>query len=187
MATALGTLLAANLRSNKIMTKTHALFHELDDLVAAVCAEDAVPGAAVGVHLTGDDYVVTTGVTSIEAPVPVDEHTLFQVGSTTKTVTGTVVMSLIEQGLLALDAPVSDYLPELRLADEKATAVVTVRHLMTHSGGFLGDVYEGESWGDDALAAWAGTLATAPQIFSPGEAFSYSNAGFLLLGRLVEV
>ncbi|MEV4893177.1 serine hydrolase domain-containing protein [Nonomuraea sp. NPDC055795] len=146
-----------------------------------------VPGAAVGVLFDGAEHVLTTGVTSVDAPAPVTADTLFQIGSTTKTVTATVIMHLIEEGRLDLDGRVRKYLPEFRLADESAAREVTIRHLLTHTGGFLGDIDDGESWGDDALAEAIKVYERLPQLFAPGTLASYSNAGFRLLGRVIEV
>jgi CubicO group peptidase (beta-lactamase class C family) len=66
----------------------------------------AVPGVAAGVYHAGRESYAFHGVTSIENPLPVDERTLFQIGSTTKTYTATVLLRLVEQGRVELDAPV---------------------------------------------------------------------------------
>ncbi|MEU1735585.1 serine hydrolase domain-containing protein [Streptosporangium sp. NPDC020145] len=159
----------------------------LRDLLDSQAKALQVPGAAVGVIVDGTEHVLTTGVASVDAPAPVTGDTLFQIGSTTKTVTATAIMHLVEQGLLDLDGRVRRYLPDLRLADEEAAEELTVRHLLTHTGGFLGDVDDGDSWGADALAASITTYDQLPQLFAPGRLASYSNAGFRLLGRIVEV
>ncbi|GII91620.1 serine hydrolase domain-containing protein [Sinosporangium siamense] len=163
---------------------------DLDDLRNLIEDEAkslGIPGAAVGVIADGEEHVLTTGVTNVASPAPVTEDTLFQIGSTTKTVTATAVMHLVERGLVVLDRPVRDYLPDLRLADEAAARVVTVRHLLTHTGGFRGDVDDSGSWGEDALARAVATFHDLPQLFAPGTTSSYSNAGMRILGRLVEV
>src|SRR3954453_10178421 len=84
-----------------------------------------IPGCAIGVLDGGDENVRGLGVTSVEHPLEVDGDTLFQTGSITKTFTGTVVMRLVEEGRLDLDAPVRAYVPELRLQDEDVAARVT--------------------------------------------------------------
>ncbi|YCK35224.1 serine hydrolase domain-containing protein [Actinomadura sp. ATCC 39365] len=146
-----------------------------------------VPGAAVGVLFDGADHVLTTGVTSVDAPAPVTGDTLFQIGSTTKTITATAIMHLVERGRLDLDGRVRQYLPGFRLADERAADELTIRHLLTHTGGFLGDIDDGESWDTGALAASIGTYDQLPQLFPPDALASYNNAGFRLLGRVIEV
>jgi CubicO group peptidase (beta-lactamase class C family) len=117
----------------------------------------------------------------------VTPETLFQIGSTTKTLTGTAIMALVERGMLDLDEPVRTYLPDLRLSDEEVARTVTTRHLLTHVGGWVGDVFEDTGGGDDALEKIVERLADAPQLTPLGEVFSYNNSAFYLAGRVVEV
>lgn len=147
-----------------------------------------VPGVAVGVLHDGQEHVAGFGVTNVDHPLPVDGDTLFQIGSTTKTVTGTVAMRLIEMGTLDLDVPVRTYLPGLRLGSEDVAARVTLRHLFTHTAGWVGDYFDdGPHMGDDALARIVGTMATLPQQTPLGALWSYNNSGFYLAGRVIEV
>lgn len=145
-----------------------------------------VPGVAVGIVLGDREWTAGSGFTSVEHSVPVDVDTLFQIGSTTKTMTATVAMRLVEQGLLELDAPVRRYLPDFRLANEIVARRVTLRHLLTHTGGWEGDVFDDTGEGDDALARYVALLAELPQIAPLGFAFSYCNSGFAVLGRVIE-
>jgi CubicO group peptidase (beta-lactamase class C family) len=146
-----------------------------------------VPGAAIGIEHDGAQAVAGLGVTSIENPVEVDSNTLFQIGSITKTVTGTIAMQLVEQGELDLDAPVHRYLPALRLADADVAARVTMRHLLTHTGGWFGDHFADPSRGDDALQRIVDEVAGLPQLAPLGEIWSYCNSGFYVAGRVLEV
>jgi CubicO group peptidase (beta-lactamase class C family) len=159
---------------------------ELADLVRDRAAALGVPGAAVGLVWEGREHHVTTGVASVDAPAPVTPDTEFMIGSTTKTVTATALMSLVERGDVSLDDPVTAHLPDLALADPAAAEVLTLRHLLTHTGGFEGDVEDDERWGETALADSVATFASLPQHTAPGTAFSYSNAGLRLAGRLLE-
>jgi CubicO group peptidase (beta-lactamase class C family) len=146
-----------------------------------------VPGVAVGVLHEGREHVAGFGVTNVEHPLPVDGDTLFQIGSTTKTVTATAALRLVEGGQLDLDAPVRTYLPELRLAEEGVAARVTPRHLFSHTAGWLGDYFDDLGNGDDALARIVDTMAELPQLTPLGAVWSYNNAGFYLAGRVIEV
>src|SRR5690349_22145886 len=110
-------------------------FRQLCDYVAVWMAEHGVPGVAVGVLRDGREYTGGFGITNVEAPVPVDANTLFQIGSITKTFTATVAMRLVEAGKLDIDAPIRRYLPDLKLRDETATARATLRHVFSHTGG----------------------------------------------------
>ena len=84
---------------------------ELQEKVRDVASTLEVPGVAVGVYHDGEEHYAFHGVTSIENPLPVDEHTLFQFGSTGKTFTATAIMRLVEQGKVDLDAPVAHLRP----------------------------------------------------------------------------
>jgi len=146
----------------------------------------AVPGVAVGLLHEGHEHVAGFGVTNVDHPSPVASNTLFQIGSTTKTVTATTVMRLVEEGKLDLDTPVRAYLPDLRLADETVAAGVTLRHLLTHTGGWTGDHFADKGRGEDALARIVASMAAVPQLTPLGEIWSYNNAGFYIAGRVIE-
>ena len=160
---------------------------ELQAFLDESARELGVPGAVIGIVDGDEEHVLTTGVAAVDTGAAVTEQTLFQIGSTSKTFTGTVAMHLIENGLLALDTRVIDVLPDLRLADEAARQSLRIDHLLTHSGGFLGDADEVPGWGDDALARSIAAYVSLPQFFAPGTIASYSNAGMRLLGRVIEV
>jgi CubicO group peptidase (beta-lactamase class C family) len=162
-------------------------FSEVGDQVRALMAEANVPGAAVGLYCQGWTAAAGFGITSVEHPLLVTADTLFQVGSITKTFTATMTMRLVEKGLLELDIPIRKYLPDFRVADPTAGRQVTVRHLLTHTADWAGDVFEDTGEGDDALARYAAFLAEVEQLAPLGTTFSYNNAGFYLLGHLLEV
>lgn len=159
---------------------------DLQEFLDTTAAELGVPGAVVGVVDGDREIIATTGVVALDTGAAVTPRTLFQIGSTSKTFTGTVAMNLVENGMLDLDTRVLDVLPEFRLADEDALATLRIRHLLTHSGGFLGDADEQPGWDDDALARNVASFAELPQYFAPGTIASYSNAGIRLLGRVIE-
>lgn len=147
-----------------------------------------IPGAALGILADGREEHAELGVASVNTLTPVGPRTLFQIGSLTKTYTGTAVWRLIDEGTLALDAPVRSYIPDLRLGDEETAARVTVGNLLDHTAGWYGDdmSYTGE--GDDGIARYVDErFPQLPQLFPVGRFFSYNNAAFVLLGRLIEV
>lgn len=168
-------------------TKTDTLLAPLTAKVVEAMDRLQVPGVALGLLLDGQEHLAGLGVTNVEHPLPVDGDTLFQIGSTTKTLTATIIARLMEQGRLDLDTPVRTHVPELRLADEAVAARVTLRHLLTHSGGWDGDFFDDTGMGDDALARYVAGLAHLPQITPLGAAYSYNNSGFALAGRVIEV
>lgn len=154
--------------------------------VNELATELAVPGVAVGVIHEGEEHYGYAGVTSVENPLPVDESTLFQFGSTGKTYTATALMRLVEQGKVALDAPVRTYVPELQLKDDDVATRVTVLQLLNHTAGWEGDLMEDVGNGDDALAKYVARMAEIEQVSPLGATVSYNNASLSLAGRVIE-
>ncbi|MEY9846903.1 serine hydrolase domain-containing protein [Streptacidiphilus sp. MAP5-3] len=159
---------------------------QLTAFVEETAEKFAVPGLAVGVWADGREIHACHGVTSLENPLPVDGHTLFQIASISKSVTATALMRLAEQGRVDLEAPVRSYVPELALADEAATARITVMHLLNHTSGLDWNLVTDTGEGDDALAAFVARLAELPMVSEPGARASYSQGGYNLLGRVIE-
>jgi CubicO group peptidase (beta-lactamase class C family) len=158
----------------------------LQDIVTALATELEVPGVSVGVVHDGEEHFAYAGVTSVENPLPVDDSTLFQFGSTGKTYTATALVRLAEQGRVDLDAPVRTYVPELRLKDEDVASRVTVLQLLNHTAGWEGDLMEDMGNGDDSLEKYVERMATIEQVSPLGETVSYNNASLSLAGRVIE-
>ena len=130
------------------MIDKHVLDNITDDKFRPICEEVVneinrlpIPGAVIGVFHEDKEFIAPFGITSLEHPLPVTEDTLSQIGSITKTYLATAVMRLVETGKLELDKPIRTYLPGLKLADETVAARVTMRHLLTHTGGWVGDYF----------------------------------------------
>jgi CubicO group peptidase (beta-lactamase class C family) len=156
------------------------------DFVEASATEFGIPGVAVGVWADGRTLYACSGVTSVENPLPVDENTLFLLGSVTKTYTATALMRLVARGDVELDAPVRRYVPELALAQERTAAQVTVLNLLNHTAGLDWGLIVDTGEGDDALASYVAQMAELELIAPPGARASYSQAGYNLVGRIVE-
>jgi CubicO group peptidase (beta-lactamase class C family) len=146
-----------------------------------------IPGVSIGIYHNGKKYTAGFGVTSLENPLPVTADTLFQTGSISKTFTGTIFMRLIETGKIELDAPVRTYLPRFKMADQDVAEKVTIRHLLTHTGGWIGDYFNDYGNGNDALNKMVRAISKLEQVTPLGEIWSYNNAGFNIAGRVVEV
>lgn len=169
------------------MTGRRALDAELRAVVEAARKKHRVPGTAVGLLMDGRETTITSGVTSIDNPLEVNDHTLFMIGSTSKTFAATAVMALVEQGKVSLDDHVTKHLKDFRLSSKAATAALKVRHLLTHTGGWDGDVEGPGGWGDENLAKYVNSLRKQPQETPVGTVWSYNNTGFAVAGRIVEV
>ena len=169
------------------VTRAPSPVRELEARVRDGMAKYGIPGVAVGLFHHGTEYVRGFGVTDLDNPVPVDGDTVFRVASTTKTFTGTAVMRLVERGLLDLGRPVRSYLPGFHSSDAAASARVTVREVLDHSAGWLGDFFLDTGTGDDALAQYVAAMSSLPQLTAPGTVFAYNNAALAVAGRLIEV
>ncbi|MFI6603413.1 serine hydrolase domain-containing protein [Nonomuraea sp. NPDC050536] len=139
-----------------------------------------VPGAAIAVWSRGELHEAATGVLNRNTGVEATPDSVFQVGSTTKVWTAALVMQLVDEGLVELDKLVTDYLPGFPVR-----GAITVRHLLTHTGGFDGDLFEDTGRGDDCLDKFVAYLKDAGIVHEPGALFSYCNAGYAVLGALV--
>ncbi|MEU5099594.1 serine hydrolase domain-containing protein [Streptomyces sp. NPDC020996] len=158
---------------------------KLSEFVTAQATELGVPGVAAGVLLDGREICASHGVTSLSNPLPVDEKTLFPVASVSKTFTATALMRLVAEGRVDLDAPVRSYVPELKLADERAAAQITVLNLLNHTAGLDWNLID-DGEGDRSLTGLVAKLSRLPLIAPPGARASYSQAGYNLAGRIIE-
>jgi CubicO group peptidase (beta-lactamase class C family) len=147
----------------------------MQDLLEQWTRELGIPGAAVGVLDHGRLTTYDVGVTSLEHPLPVTPQTIFQIGSISKTFCATAALVLVDRGQLDLDAPVPTHLAD----------TVTMRHLLTHTVGWVGDYFGDTGQGDDALERFVAKLAKAPQLTPPGETFTYNNSAFNLAAHVV--
>jgi CubicO group peptidase (beta-lactamase class C family) len=155
---------------------------------------DSYETAGLAVAVVSDEEVVARGygVRDVRTGAPVTPQTMFHLASVSKPFVATAIVSLAMEGgdghaALDLDAPITDWVPEFTLADGRAAAV-TARTLLSHTSG-LPDLTE-YGWhepqlGDDALSELARSLSHWRLETDPGTTFSYSNAGFELLGLLL--
>ncbi|WP_328530509.1 beta-lactamase family protein [Nocardioides sp. NBC_00368] len=159
----------------------------LQDELPDLLKRRRVPAAAVGVFQDGQVVDHAAGILNLDTGVEATIDSLFQIGSITKLWTTDLVMQLVEEGSIGLGDEIIRHLPTFRVADEEATRTITVGQLLAHTAGFEGDIFTDHGPGDDAVERFVASMGDLPQIFAPGERFSYSNAGFAVLGRLVEV
>src|SRR5215207_10641301 len=104
-----------NLSASHIKDQT---FKKIARKIIAEMKRLKVPGVAIGISHRGQEYAEGFGITSVEHPLPVTADTLFQTGSISKTFTGTILMQLVEQGKVDLDAPATKYIKDLKLRDK---------------------------------------------------------------------
>jgi CubicO group peptidase (beta-lactamase class C family) len=163
------------------------MFKKIANKIVSEMKRLDVPGVAIGIWHKGREYADGFGVTSLEHPLPVTADTLFQTGSISKTFTGTIIMKLVEDGKVDLDTPVKKYIKDFKVQDPNVTEKVTVRHLLTHMGGWVGDYFNDFGNGDDALDKMVKDIARMPQVQPMGTIWSYNNTGFNVASRIIEV
>jgi CubicO group peptidase (beta-lactamase class C family) len=157
--------------------------HPLIDEIARQCATEMhLPGMQWGVVLDGE-LVLVGSVGAIT-----DHSTRYRIASMTKSFTAAAVLSLRDEGVLALDVPVGLYAPELKgIVGPDSSPPITLRHLLSMSSGLATD----DAWADRHLDATTDEMnriyADGPEFaFATGTNFEYSNLGFALIGRVVE-
>ncbi|HEX9388673.1 MAG TPA: serine hydrolase domain-containing protein, partial [Anaerolineales bacterium] len=121
---------------------------------------------------------------------PVTPQTPFFTGSTGKSFTALAVMQLVEAGKIELDAPVQTYLPGFRVADVKASEIITVRHLLNMDSGIPRSIGQEQianvDLSDSAIENNVQALAKIDLIAPPGQRYEYSNANYVMLGMLIQ-
>jgi D-alanyl-D-alanine carboxypeptidase len=174
-------------RNNKLMRSvlfvvllpSFAFADKADDFVLASMKKWNTPGISVAVIRDGKVVKLKGyGFANLEHKVKVTPETIFQSGSIGKQFTSALVMKLVEDGKIKLDDSIRKYLPDSPSTWEK----VTVRHLLSHTGG-LGDPYQKldmrKDYTEEEILKIEGEI---PLQFQPGEKWSYSNTGYHVLG-----
>jgi CubicO group peptidase (beta-lactamase class C family) len=152
---------------------------EIDRIVDDTVARAHVPGAAVAIVRDG---VVARrelrGVANLEHGAAVTPETAFQIASTTKIFTGTLVLQLVEDGAIRLDDPVSRWLPDA----PEAWAPITIAHLAAHTSG----IAEVDAPDDASLEEVYGLARAAPLAYAPGTRAAYGKTDLAVMALVLE-
>jgi len=149
--------------------------------------EKDVPGAALAVVLRGKlAFATGIGVKRAGTSDAVDEDSLFRVASMTKPIVAMGVMQQVEQGTIALDAPLKNYVPDFRRAAGYDPRKLLVKHLLSHSSGVPDEGPRRCSTDPAYLATWLASRATNPYWVPPGTLFNYSNPNFTLAAMALQ-
>ena len=164
---------------------------QLNTDIEKAMSDSGVVGATLSL-IDGDRVIVQRGYGYADRATKrkVTSDTLFHIGSVSKTFTATAVMQLVERGLVDLDAPLTRYVPELKLQPRYDNNVITVRSVLDHHSGIPGDVYNGlitvkrpdPGFVDFLLGALSGMPPERPV----DTEWAYNNSGYVLLQNLVE-
>ena len=157
----------------------------IDTFLQRQVKANRIPGLAVAI-VQGDRILFAKGYGEAAPGEPVTPQTQFYIGSVTKGFTALVIMQLVEQGKLELDAPVQKYLPWFQVADPEASSKITVRHLLNHTSGLGEGGDPNASAYTSSLEGQAHLLAYVRLTAPVGSQFQYYNQNYRLLGLLIE-
>lgn len=167
---------------------------------------DFLPGALLMVgNSEGVGFLETVGTQAKGSSTPIDEQTIFRIYSMTKPIVSVAIMTMVEDGIMNLDDPVSKFIPEfadLQIIDREsgdispAENVMTIENLLTHESGLiqaifspdsdLGKMYQSNLAGDLTAQELAARLGKLPVYFEPGTAWHYGHSTDVL-GAVLEV
>lgn len=153
------------------------------EILSGLARKHRVPGAQLAIHRDGATVAVEVGELKHEVGTRVTRDAAFPVGSISKTFTATVAMILVADGDLELDAPLGDHLTEL----DDRPARLTLRQVLSHTSGFASDAPSEELSSVSIQRYVLDHCRSNNLVFPAGAAFSYSNIGYVLAGRLIEV
>ena len=164
--------------------------YQLEQFIDTGMKETYTPGLALAIVQKQEVvYARGFGITSVEdGGLPVTPQTLFRIGSTTKPLTGTAIMQLVEAGRLDLDEPIKTYIDWFTLPDQRAANSITLRMLLSHTAGFPPEA-EHFGWRNpEGLEAFVRERVMHYRLVSPpGMILNYSNPGIALAGYVAEV
>ena len=165
-------------------------YAEIESFVQGEMAAQRVPGLALGIVEDGRVAYVRGFGKADDSGRAVTPQTPFIIGSVAKSFTALAIMQLVEANKIDLDAPVQRYLPWFRVADEKASAEITVRHLLNHTSGIstkTGRSYQGDGDTSDTALEQAVRKLKSAELSAPvGSKHQYSTINYSVLGLIVQ-
>ncbi|HEY9434978.1 MAG TPA: serine hydrolase [Blastocatellia bacterium] len=157
-----------------------------DEYIQVEMKKRSIPGLALVVIKNGEVVKLQGyGIANLEHDVSVIPETVFELASLTKQFTATAIMRLVEKGKVKLEDPIIQYLP----GSPSKWNGITIRHLLTHTGGMAAHGRGLASLPDKTFYLTAESFKSAtedPMSFKPGERHQYSDVGYFLLGMIIE-
>lgn len=166
------------------MTK---LLAQLPSYAESLIDKCDTPAVSIAIWHNNKLHQAAAGILNVNSGIEATVDSIFQIGSVSKVFTTSLVMQLVDEGRINLDKPVTAYLRDFHVADDRATQAITIRQLLNHSSGIPGDYVDPTQGQDHAIARYLDRMNLLSLDHPPGAQFSYSNAGFIVAGRLVEV
>lgn len=164
----------------------------LKTIMDSIITDTQVPGLVAGIWAPneGVSFVYTTGTSDLKINAPMDENMIFRIGSITKTFTVTVLLQLVDEGLIDLNDQLSDYLPDFPRAKEVSIEMLTnmrsgiYNYCESEDFGLIMLENPTHFWLPEDLIAIA---AEQPYYFDPGTGFHYSNTNTIIIGVIIEM
>jgi D-alanyl-D-alanine carboxypeptidase len=196
-ALALGTTGVASAASAAqgptIAGKTAAPYGDVRAILQRLTTTDGGPGALAEVRDARGRTVLTSGVADVATGAPVAADSRFRIGSMTKMFVATVVLQLVAEHKVDLDAPIDRYLPGVVWANGNDGRDITVRELLQHTSGLPDYVnyIDLQTIIDDPLTHYSpqqllNVALAHPPLFAPGTGWSYSSTDYVLAGLLIQ-
>ena len=147
-------------------------------------ARHGVVGASAAVFANGEIRTAAAGLANMSSGVEMTPETVMHIGSITKIFNTTLLMQMVDDGLVDLSVPVSSYLPELRLADPDHLARITVGMLVNHTSGIDGEMVPEQGHDEEIIEKAIPRFAGMGKIHEPGADTSYCNTATVIAGYL---
>ncbi|MGX7024372.1 serine hydrolase domain-containing protein [Vagococcus hydrophili] len=166
---------------------------DIQKLLDEACRVSKTPGASVVVRENGETSYYYSGYADLNSKTEVNEQTLFELASVSKSFTGLAILLLEEEGKLSLNDAIIDYLPDLRFklnGTEIDMKKVTIRHFLYHTSGLTNEDHGykiSEVEENKSLTQTLDHLSGSELSFEPGEKFQYGTMNYDVLGRVIEV
>ncbi|MGB7820162.1 MAG: serine hydrolase domain-containing protein [Ornithinibacter sp.] len=179
--------LGVNRASDSSPAATGDVYAQIDAYVADEIHDSRIPGGVVAVAENGKT-VHANGFGTDGRGNPVTADTPFWIGSNTKSITALAVMQLVEDGVLDLDAPVQQYLPDFRVADPGASATITLRHLLNQTSGIsrIDGIRAVARGGAGSMQDTVADMRELQLDRPVGQSFEYANLNSVVLGAVIE-
>jgi CubicO group peptidase (beta-lactamase class C family) len=161
-------------------------FDEIQKKLGDAIASSGVPGASIALWDGQTLHTIVAGVRNSVTQDPVTTDTLMHIGSITKIFNTTLVMQLVDEGLVSLDDPVLQHLPDLKLGDMAAAARITVRMLLNHTSGIDCMLLPDHGPDLERIQDAVERFAAVGQLHAPGAGPSYCNAATVIAGFMVQ-
>ncbi|MEM9877760.1 MAG: serine hydrolase domain-containing protein [Pseudomonadota bacterium] len=158
----------------------------LSEQLSIALKQHRIAGASIALSEGGQAHVAAAGYANVPEGIAATTDTVFQIGSITKAFTAALMSILVDDGLIAFDAPVSRYLPKLKIANAAPPDTLTIRALLDHSAGFEGDFFADFGPQPEALERYVAACADLQWIHAPGAMQSYNSAAYCIAGHVVE-